>query len=212
MSKWNYVTSLAKSINWNMGEFLFPRAEAHIKWCEPPEKVWSANRDMFLLQSEFKFLITKLIRDLHEDGCKLHVFEGRRSFKRQQYLYEQGRTRLYDYKGNKLKVVTRAPPGLSMHQYGLAVDLAFHDPNYFGVHWTWDGDYSALGEVIKKYPLLEWAGDWKHFKELPHVQLKTDYSIFDLHNRYLKFGGGVNGIKSVWSIIDEEMLSGGSER
>jgi peptidoglycan L-alanyl-D-glutamate endopeptidase CwlK len=88
----------------------------------------------------------------------------------QQALYDQGRK-------NPGKIVTNAKPGESMHNKtdsagkpaALAFDIAILengkiDWNASNPKWTKAGN---IGKLIG----LEWAGDWKSFKEYPHFQL-----------------------------------------
>ena len=188
-----YFSSLVKNIKWDVLKFtnkLSPKVD---------NVPWVVNRNVNLLYRPFIEDILSLVYELHHKGCNLYIFEGYRSFERQSYLYEQGRTRLYDYLGRKLPKVTNAKPGFSYHNYGMAVDLVF-DANIYkpGMQWTWDGNYSILGETLRKYPSLEWAGDWNKFKEFPHVQLVTDYDIYELKEF------NESNVEDVWNVLDEE--------
>jgi len=64
---------------------------------------------------------------LTAEGMPFRFFEGFRSPQRQQYLWEQGRTRPGE-------VVTKALPWQSLHQYGLAADFVLWENN----QWSWD--------------------------------------------------------------------------
>lgn len=90
------------------------------------------------------------------------IFETWRSLERQEELYAQGRTT----PGN---IVTDSKPGLSIHGYGCAADVVFRDQKG---DWTWDRAYpwEKLAEFMKAQG-LEWGGDWKSIKDLPHFQL-----------------------------------------
>jgi peptidoglycan LD-endopeptidase CwlK len=93
----------------------------------------------------------------------IRVTSGYRSFQEQQKLYEQ-RPR-----------VTRAGPGFSMHNFGLAVDLA---PGIIGEYpWKPDwNDTSPAWQVMLALGLelgLECGGAWKLFRDLPHFQWGT---------------------------------------
>ena len=60
-----------------------------------------------------------------------------RTFAEQADLYAQGRTKLFDAQGKKLGIVTKASPGRSLHNYGLAVDIVLiKDTNNDGVFDT----------------------------------------------------------------------------
>jgi peptidoglycan L-alanyl-D-glutamate endopeptidase CwlK len=69
--------------------------------------------------------------------------------------------------------VTNAAPGESWHNYGEAFDavpLIGGKPawNYKGSELEW----TLYGQSCREIG-LNWAGDWKRFKELPHAQLKS---------------------------------------
>jgi len=129
--------------------------------------------------------VERFLEKIKERGLPAHVFETYRSFERQEKLYSQGREKS---KGiwvitNKSKIVTKALPGKSWHAYGIAVDFAF-DGNLHkrGVQWSWnDADVTKPGKQSLPWNELgelgvgcglEWAGNWKRFKEFPHFQNK----------------------------------------
>lgn len=104
-----------------------------------------------------------------------------RTFAEQDALYAQGRTKLFDAKGKRLGVVTKAKGGQSIHNYGLALDIVLlKDTNNDGSHETasWetnidfdkDGkpDWMEVVNIFKSHG-WEWGGDWK-FKDAPHFQ------------------------------------------
>lgn len=72
---------------------------------------------------------------------------------------------------------SKAPPGMSLHNYGLALDFAIFDPGY-GLYdwfekcpsfWTYVKDLTyALG--------LHWGGNWKTFVDKPHVSLTLGFA------------------------------------
>ncbi len=88
------------------------------------------------------------------------LFEGFRSPLRQQYLYEQGRTR----PGAR---VTDAQPWTSFHQYGLAADFVLYKDG----QWSWQN----TGESAGWWNLLHDIGRAQGLEplswEAPHLQL-----------------------------------------
>lgn len=195
------------SAKWGLYEsFAQIKAKAYVEadWNEPTDPAWSVNRELKFLHPLFRVEIEQLFLACQSAKLNIHPFECRRSFRRQEWLYEQGRTRLKDAQGNKLPIVTKAAPGLSFHNYGLAVDWVFDaDPYKPGMQWTWQGNYEKFGEIASSFPRLEWAGDWKHFREYPHVQLKVGMSGSDLKLIYDRAGGGISGVKSLWNYIND---------
>lgn len=70
------------------------------------------------LEPEFKSVVEQLLTLAQSvTGLKWIVTSGRRTMAEQQELYDQGRK-------NDKPVVTKAPPGSSAHNFGLAADLA----------------------------------------------------------------------------------------
>lgn len=106
-------------------------------------------------------------------GITVIITEGFRSFKEQDELYKQGRTK----KGN---IVTYAKGGESYHNYGLAIDFALQkkdgsiiwDMEYDG-NQNGKSDWLEVVEIAKKLG-FEWGGDWKRFKDYPHLEMIPD--------------------------------------
>jgi peptidoglycan L-alanyl-D-glutamate endopeptidase CwlK len=124
-----------------------------------------------------------------KEGLPFKIFEGFRSPQRQQFLYEQGRTR----PGN---VVTNAEPWRSIHQYGLAADFVLHESG----RWSWDtaGEkrnwWSRLHEIGRAQGLepLGW--------EAPHLQL-SGLPIADLQAGRYPEGGDLSWAECLESAI-----------
>lgn len=102
-----------------------------------------------------------LIKDLEARGIKPLVTQGYRSIATQNKLYALGRS----VPG---KIVTNAKGGQSKHNFGKAVDFAFIDDNG---DITWNlKKFKLLGTLAKTHG-LKWGGDWKTFKDFPHVEI-----------------------------------------
>lgn len=114
-----------------------------------------------------------------DEGYQLQIAQGLRTFAEQDKLFA------------KHPKVTNARGGQSMHNYGLAVDFVFvvngtidykrDDHLYNNI-----GGWSAIAN-------LEWGGDWKSFKDRPHVQLKNLPSFKVLRPIY-----DAGGLSAVW--------------
>lgn len=108
-----------------------------------------------------------------------------RSFVEQQAIYDQGRTK----PGKK---VTNAKPGQSLHNYGVAIDIAWvlngKDASW-DVKKDWDGDKQAdwmeVVAIFRKHG-WEWGGDWRTFKDMPHFQKTFGNSWQTLLAKYNK--------------------------
>ena len=98
------------------------------------------NRDTTLLAPFFQNRLLLALNEAHDLGYPIAIFEAYRSPDRQQYLWEQGRTR----PGKK---VTFARAGESAHQLCVASDLAFWD----GRKWSWDGPWEKVHSVFENF-------------------------------------------------------------
>ncbi|MDL5143945.1 M15 family metallopeptidase [Bacillus atrophaeus] len=106
-------------------------------------------------------------------GISIVITEGFRSIEEQNELYKQGRSK----KGN---IVTYAKGGESYHNYGLAIDFALQQKNG-SLLWDieYDGNRNGTSDwlevvAIAKKLGFEWGGDWKRFKDYPHLQMIPD--------------------------------------
>lgn len=104
-----------------------------------------------------KFLALQAV--MQELNAPIFATEGHRVKERQAYLYAIGRT----LPG---RIVTRARPGESMHERGLAIDFAFERPK--GLN-PYVGPWETAGAEAEKLGLV-WGGRWKH-PDRPHLEL-----------------------------------------
>jgi peptidoglycan L-alanyl-D-glutamate endopeptidase CwlK len=104
-------------------------------------------------------------------GIDLLVTSTYRDHESQAALYAQGRT-------TPGAVVTKAKPGQSWHNHRCALDVVAL-VNGKPVWSTTDPIWQKIGEIGKSCG-LEWAGDWKDFKEFPHFQYTGGLTIAQL--------------------------------
>jgi len=104
-------------------------------------------------------------------GIDLLVTSTYRDNESQAALYAQGRTTPGD-------VVTNAKPGQSWHNYRCALDVVAL-VNGKPIWNKKDPIWQKIGEIGKSCG-LEWAGDWKDFKEFPHFQYTGGLTIAQL--------------------------------
>lgn len=106
-------------------------------------------------------------------GIDLLVTSTYRDNASQDALYAQGRTK-------PGKIVTNAKAGQSWHNYRCAVDVV---PIVAGKP-RWDVKDEVWQQVGKlgKAAGLEWAGDWKRFKEYPHFQYTGGLTLTQLQS------------------------------
>ena len=105
------------------------------------------------------------------EGIDLLVTSTYRDNDSQAALYAQGRTA-------PGKIVTNAKAGQSFHNYRCAIDVV---PMRHGKP-IWDSKdaiWQTIGKLGKEAG-LEWAGDWKRFKEFPHFQYTNGKTLAQL--------------------------------
>lgn len=111
-------------------------------------------------------------------GFKVEVISGLRSWEAQAALFASGRTR-------PGPIVTKARPGSSWHNYGLAIDLGlFKNGVYLDEKQPAVADrlYAEIGRIAAKHG-VEWAGTWKSFQETPHFQVTFGLSLAQARER-----------------------------
>jgi len=124
-------------------------------------------------------------------GIAVLVTQGLRTWEEQDALYAKGRT--VPPIGKKY-IVTKAKGGQSYHNFGLAFDIvvldslgkADWDTNHPG--WKKAGD---LGKSVG----LEWGGDWKSFKDLPHFQYTGGLTLEECRELF------PSGLEAIWAKV-----------
>ena len=127
----------------------------------------------------------------NQNGIDVLIYCTYRSPEEQEVLYLQGRLEKFGITLEQLnqkrkefglyplskkeanRIVTNAKPWQSFHQYGFAFDCV---PLQGGKpDWSNIEAYKTL-EKIGKQVGLEWAGEWRKFKEMPHFQDTDTYN------------------------------------
>jgi len=140
-------------------------------------------RDMAKLAPFVVLKVTAALDQCHEIGYNVAMFEGYRSPERQQWLYEQGRSR-------DGKIVTYAKPWESFHQYGLAVDIV----GFLNKKWDWNIDYDKVTAIFKEH-------GFESLKfEKPHFQITGGMSV----QKAEKIATS-QGLLALWSIIESSL-------
>lgn len=115
--------------------------------------------------------VEAFIKAAKDSGIDLLVTSTYRDNESQNALYAQGRT-------TAGKIVTNAKAGESFHNYRCAVDVV---PIVAGKP-RWDAKdevWQTIGRLGKEAG-LEWAGDWVKFKEYPHFQYTSGFTLAEL--------------------------------
>lgn len=109
--------------------------------------------------------ITKSLLERCQDaGVPCELVQGTRLMSEQEKIYTQGRTA-------PGRIVSRARPGDSFHNYGLAVDIV---PKAYLTLPNWNPTgplWLKIGSIGKGLG-LEWGGDW-NTPDYPHFQLNA---------------------------------------
>lgn len=120
-------------------------------------------------------------------GVTIEVISGLRSWAAQAALYAQGRTK-------PGRIVTKARPGSSWHNYGLAIDLGlFKNGVYLDEKQPAIADklYAEIGKLASQHS-VEWAGNWKSFQETPHFQVTFGLTLSQARERMLTNGQDIS--------------------
>ena len=134
-------------------------------------------------------------------GVPFIVTQTLRTQEEQQFLFAKGRTAPGEpcyHNGIRVPVgscqqhplgvtVTKAEPGNSYHEYGLAYDVALVDKTTGKPHWkeaedanfNTRGDFTDIGEIGEQIG-LEWGGRWTRFPDMPHFQYRGGLTLADL--------------------------------
>ena len=125
--------------------------------------------------AKFEPFLVEVEKVMEAKGVTVEVISGLRSWAAQSALFAQGRTK-------PGRIVTKARPGSSWHNYGLAIDLGlFMNGNYIDetMPKVADGLYAEIGKIAATHG-IEWAGNWKSFKETPHFQVTFGKTLAEL--------------------------------
>lgn len=134
------------------------------------------------IRDEVLMLFNKANNELLTGDAKARITCGTRTVVEQNILYNQGRT----VPG---KIVTNAKGGESVHNYGLAFDFCLIVKGGKYASWEYlkdfDGDKTPdWMEFVNLFKSAgyEWGGDWKKFKDRPHLQKTFGKSISELRH------------------------------
>ncbi|KOS02489.1 M15 family metallopeptidase [Paenibacillus polymyxa] len=112
-------------------------------------------------------------------GVPIVITQGLRTIDEQNGLYAQGRT-------EPGQIVTNARGGYSYHNFGVAIDFALLLPD--GKNVTWDMKRDGEGDGIADWDEVvaeakrigwNWGGDWRSFKDYPHLEMTFGLSTAD---------------------------------
>jgi peptidoglycan LD-endopeptidase CwlK len=136
-----------------------------------------------LLYPSFAAKVAKLLELCKSISIDILITDGLRNKEEQDKLYAKGRT-------ESGKIVTNAKYPDSAHNWGIAIDFC---QNIKGQEYTDEAFFRKVGEFAESLG-FEWAGRWKTFKELCHLQDK-DFDVKELKSKY----GTLENFLKTWS-------------
>lgn len=127
------------------------------------------SRSLTDLHPRVAVLADRLLERCRAEGIDLLITSTYRDHESQAALYAKGRTA----PGPK---VTNAKPGQSFHNWRVAFDVV---PLVDGkAIWNDDKLWQRIGAIGVELG-LEWAGNWKSFREMPHFQFTNGLKLAD---------------------------------
>lgn len=137
------------------------------------KKIDAVNRNLEFLAPVFRQKVERALAGAALDGHAIAVFEGWRSPARQDDLYAQGRT----LPG---RVITKARAWESLHNFGLAVDIANLPAARM---WNWNGDFKKYSKYFTGEG-LKWLSPF----EQVHYELPTKFTLAQMRE-IVNYGG-----------------------
>ncbi len=134
------------------------------------------SRSLLELHPTVKKMADAFIEKCKEQGIDVLITSTYRDKESQAALFAQGRTA-------PGKIVTNARAGQSMHNWRVAFDFVpmrngkpvWGTQNEDAVLWKRIG---AIGESVG----LEWGGNWRNFKDMPHMQFTGGLTLADFNS------------------------------
>ncbi|MDA1477499.1 peptidoglycan-binding protein [Bacillus changyiensis] len=114
----------------------------------------------------------EVIKRSYKEGIYVQMTSGYRSFAEQNKLYAKGRTA-------PGKIVTNARAGQSNHNYGLAVDYVLLSSDGKTAIWTVNSKWKRVAQIAKALGFA-WGGDWRSFKDYPHLEMMGGLTLSQL--------------------------------
>ncbi|MFJ7512098.1 peptidoglycan-binding protein [Peribacillus simplex] len=124
----------------------------------------------------------EMVEHAYTEGITVQISAGHRSLEEQAALYGQGR--VYRYNGKNYSnlakpIVTKAKPGQSYHNFGLAIDFFIVSDDGKRAIWTVNSKWKRVAAIGKDLG-FKWGGDWSSFKDYPHLEMTGGLSYSQL--------------------------------
>lgn len=140
-----------------------PKIGSHLPAIEPVDQ--RSEKIIATLLQEVQPFARSLVQKTAQNGIKIKIISGHRTYAEQDELYAQGRTK----PGSK---VTNARGGYSNHNFGIAFDVGVFEGTAYLPESV---KYKVVG-VLGMDLGLEWGGNWKTIVDQPHFQLRPQWA------------------------------------
>lgn len=152
------------------------------------------HHDLNACAPKFKDKVISALAECQSKGLDAIVYEALRTDELQQLYWSKGR----ELQGGVWvivdadSVVTRIPHAdHGWHFFGMAIDVISKSKE-----WSVTPEWRKEVSDIFKAHGLHWAGDWPHFKDLPHYQFTNQFNPSD--NDRAAYARG--GLTAVWRL------------
>lgn len=132
------------------------------------------------VREEVMEIYSEIEQHVHPVICRFT--QTLRTINDQNALYAKGRTA-------PGPIVTKARGGLSYHNYGLAIDIAFIKGGKLSYDMAADDDkdgrrdWMEVVEIFKSFGWA-WGGNWATFKDYPHFEKSFGFTVRELLAKY----------------------------
>jgi len=137
-------------------------------------------RGLDVLHPSTKKKVVKLLELCQKNNLAVLVLDTVRTFEEQAELLK------------KVPVVTKAGPGQSPHNWGCAIDFC---QNIKGKEYE-DSFFPKVGKLAKEAGLF-WGGDFKSFKDMPHIE-DPEFILNNSTSDLVKRFGTFEKFKATW--------------
>lgn len=124
-------------------------------------------RDINELTAAAQAACRLFLNECKKSGLDIFITETYRSQERQNELYEQGRTKLWDSNGKRLNVVTWTKH--SRHTSRRAWDIACKGKDLYNMSVL-----RKCGEIAAKLGIT-WGGTWESSPDYPHFEVSQNW-------------------------------------
>ncbi|MEK6320647.1 MAG: M15 family metallopeptidase [Acidobacteriota bacterium] len=136
-----------------------------------------SEKNIQTLQLKTQEAARKFLKAVQGAGITARIISGSRTYAEQDRLFRQGRF------GNPGPKVTNARGGQSNHNFGIAWDIGIFKNGAYLPESLLYKEAAAIG-LAAGINGLEWGGNWQTFKDTPHYQSATEFSISEIRQRF----------------------------